>query len=376
LHTWLRESHHGLFDFNASADSLQSSSFAIAESMTCYEVPGSIIIQALPSCAATPPHSNALSKCQVGDGGRKFSVDAATPSSNSCKPWLVVRDLPQSTHILEEGDVVMLGRAELHVKQLVVSASDERPLHLVRDTCCPVDMSEHRESEQCRICLMDGCEEDDPLVKPCKCKGSIERVHLSCLRRWVTCRMNLPEGEADSYVFTAPCCEMCMEEFPGFVETCGKKELLTELPRVEPPYIVLESLGKASKTGQKTKVLHHVVSLADNKLLKLGRGHDCGVRIEEVSMSRWHASIRYCDGRFVVEDNSSKFGTMVSLNKPRSLESGSMISVKVGRTVLSLSMPPVERAGASVEGSLASCMELQQSLAVHDVETDGSTSCL
>jgi len=303
---------------------------------------------------------------------RAFLVDAATPSSISCKPWLVVRDLPESTHILSEGDVVMLGRAVLHVRKLVVSAGETRPLQLVGDGCCSVDVSEQRDSDQCRICLMDGCGENDPLVKPCKCKGSIERVHLSCLRRWVKTRMNLPEGEIDSYMFRAPCCEMCMEEFPGFVETNGKKELLTELPRVQPPYIVLESHGKASKTPQKTKAWHHVVSLADNKQLKLGRGRECGIQLEEASMSRWHASIAYRDGKFMVEDNNSKFGTLVSLNKPCSLESGSMISVKVGRTVLSLSLPSIEPANVSVEGSMSSCMAQLQSLAMHDVETDDS----
>jgi len=365
--TWLHDSHN-LFDFEAGADSLQSNSFAIGESVTC--VRQGTTIEALPIRAGTPARSKALIKCHALDGGRTFSVDVATPSSVSCKPWLVVRDLPESAHTLAEGDVVMLGRAMLRVRQLVVAASD-KPLQLVGDSCCTVGMSEHRESNQCRICLMDGCGEDDPLVKPCKCKGSIERVHLSCLRRWVASRMNLPEGNVDSYTFGAPCCEMCTEEFPGFVEVNGTKELLIEPPQVQPPYIVLESFGKASKTQHKTRSLHHVVSLADNKLLKLGRGHECGIRIEEVSMSRWHASIRYCDGKFMVEDNKSKFGTLVSLDKPCSLESGSMISVKVGRTVLALSLPSIEMASAS-EGSLSSCMAQHQSSAVHDVEMDDS----
>lgn len=171
-------------------------------------------------------------------------------------------------------------------------------------------------------------------------------------------------------MFRAPHCEMCTEEFPGYVARNGSKELLTELPWVQPPYIVLESPGKASEKPQKTKSCYHVVSLADNKQLKLGRGHECGIKLEEVSMSRWHASIAYRDGKFMVTDNRSKFGTLVSLKKPCSLESGSTISVKVGRTVLNLSLPSCEPVNKSVEGSKSSFMAQHQSLAVHDVETD------
>ena len=53
----------------------------------------------------------------------------------------------------------------------------------------------------------------------------------------------------------------------------------------------------------------HVVSLADNKMLKLGRGHEADIRIADVSISRWHATIRFSNGSFLLEDNHSKFGT-------------------------------------------------------------------
>ena len=35
----------------------------------------------------------------------------------------------------------------------------------------------------CRICF-SAAEEDDPLVSPCACKGSLEFVHASCLDKW------------------------------------------------------------------------------------------------------------------------------------------------------------------------------------------------
>lgn len=58
------------------------------------------------------------------------------------------------------------------------------------------------------------------------------------------------------------------------------------------------------------------------QVLKLGRGHDSDVRIADVSISRCHAMIRFNQGNFVLEDNDSKFGTLVALKKPRLLECG------------------------------------------------------
>ena len=46
-----------------------------------------------------------------------------------------------------------------------------------------------------------------------------------------------------------------------------------------------------------------------------GRGHESDVRIPDVSISRYHATIRFVDGSFQLEDHNSKFGTLVSLRK-------------------------------------------------------------
>lgn len=43
----------------------------------------------------------------------------------------------------------------------------------------------------------------------------------------------------------------------------------------------------------------------------MGRGHDAEIRITDISVSRFHASIKYNKGDFYIEDNNSKFGTLV-----------------------------------------------------------------
>jgi pSer/pThr/pTyr-binding forkhead associated (FHA) protein len=48
----------------------------------------------------------------------------------------------------------------------------------------------------------------------------------------------------------------------------------------------------------------------------LGRGHECDVRISDISVSRKHAFIKFKDGNFVITDNNSKFGTLIKMKTP------------------------------------------------------------
>jgi len=82
----------------------------------------------------------------------------------------------------------------------------------------------------------------------------------------------------------------------------------------------------------------HVISLADNKLLKIGRGRECDLRIADVSLSRCHATIRLQGDQFVLEDHNSKFGTLIAMKLPRLLEPNNPISIQQGRTVLTLTL--------------------------------------
>jgi hypothetical protein len=77
------------------------------------------------------------------------------------------------------------------------------------------------------------------------------------------------------------------------------------------------------------------VSLADGKIFQLGRGRNSDACIEDVSISRLHATIRYEEGRFLLQDNGSKFGTLLAMKKPAALKLDSALTIQVGRTILS-----------------------------------------
>ncbi len=45
----------------------------------------------------------------------------------------------------------------------------------------------------------------------------------------------------------------------------------------------------------------------------MGRGHESEVRVNDISVSRCHAILKYKSDGIYIEDNRSKFGTLVLL---------------------------------------------------------------
>ena len=56
-----------------------------------------------------------------------------------------------------------------------------------------------------------------------------------------------------------------------------------------------------------------MIPMVSEEPIKMGRGHQCDIRISDISVSRLHAYIKYENGQFLLTDNNSKFGTLVLL---------------------------------------------------------------
>ena len=73
--------------------------------------------------------------------------------------------------------------------------------------------------------------------------------------------------------------------------------------------------------------------------IKVGRSHDSQVRITDISVSRCHALIkRSSKGDFIVEDNNSKFGTLVLVRKPLMLQKIQTNYLQLGMTLIELTL--------------------------------------
>ena len=78
----------------------------------------------------------------------------------------------------------------------------------------------------------------------------------------------------------------------------------------------------------------HVIELNDD-IIKIGRGHESDVRINDISVSRVHALLKYDNvtGRLLIRNLKSKFGTLVLLKKPLIIKD-KKIDLQVGRTFI------------------------------------------
>jgi len=56
------------------------------------------------------------------------------------------------------------------------------------------------------------------------------------------------------------------------------------------------------------------------------------VRINDISISRVHAIVKFQDGAFYLEDNDSKFGTIMLLKDKYRLSKDNLTKIQVGRT--------------------------------------------
>jgi len=75
---------------------------------------------------------------------------------------------------------------------------------------------------------------------------------------------------------------------------------------------LLESMPLDKNTSRN---IHMLTATPSKQDFKLGRGHESEVRINDISVSRCHAIIKCRKDGFYIEDNLSKFGTIVLLKE-------------------------------------------------------------
>ena len=91
-----------------------------------------------------------------------------------------------------------------------------------------------KKASVCRICYIEEEDEDNPLVQPCICSGSMKFIHLSCLKHWISTRscVKIDTTEKCSvYIIKAVECELCKTKFPDIIKHEGKLYALLDFSK-------------------------------------------------------------------------------------------------------------------------------------------------
>ena len=190
-----------------------------------------------------------------------------------------------------------------------------------------------KKNKVCRICYMEE-KSENPLVQPCTCSGSMKFIHLSCLKQWISTRscIKIDNSKDCSIFLIKPVdCELCKTKFPDFIKYEGILYPLLDFKNEFENYLTLESM---TLDKQNNKFIY-VINLEKNRKIKVGRGHESMVILSDISVSRVHSIITIDNKNIYLEDNNSKFGTLI-LVQCHSLQliENLPLYIQIGRTFL------------------------------------------
>eukprot|EP00826_Nyctotherus_ovalis_P051288 TRINITY_DN6402_c0_g1_i12.p2 TRINITY_DN6402_c0_g1~~TRINITY_DN6402_c0_g1_i12.p2 ORF type:complete len:196 (+),score=42.53 TRINITY_DN6402_c0_g1_i12:782-1369(+) len=175
----------------------------------------------------------------------------------------------------------------------------------------------------------------------------MKSVHYRCLKPWLETKITKKKlGNVMSYYVASLECEICKASYPGnFGKTLDtvtiaetKYDLLDIEKPAQGPYLELETVA-----GDKafSKVVHIARVTPEKAQLKLGRGREADVKLGDISVSRLHALITLTPKGFVLQDNGSKFGTLLLMpSEPQKIPVDSGLCLQIGKTTLKFSFKP------------------------------------
>lgn len=242
--------------------------------------------------------------------------------------WHIIKfDIGTNGYELKENDVLKLGRVIIKVKKIGEGEMISKKISSNNLSCSDISDKENA----CKICCCEDSDAENPLISPCKCIGSMKYIHLQCLKKWlknkISCRSS---GPVTSYFWSDFMCELCKTPLPSIFKYKEQDLDLVSITYPNRPFMILEDIRPDDHEFQ----ILHLIDLASGETANVGRGHDCDIRLSDISVSRNHAKLRFSKGKYFIQDTKSKFGTLLNIKNSVELALNQSLNVQINRTIV------------------------------------------
>ena len=220
-------------------------------------------------------------------------------------------------------------------------------------------MNKNKKIKICRICYLEEFDKiNNPLIKPCKCSGSMKYIHYECILHWLKTKIMDKSSRFFSNDYLSVFglelieCELCKTRLPDYIRHNNE---IYSLLNLEKNYDIEKILNKKEKKCKKQKEYIHNYIIFDsvtpqktddskfrfltkfdkNNILRIGRGLENQLILNDISVSRNHCKLIIDDnGDVILEDNSSRFGSLVLIQDEIEILKGHKLHVQVGTNYL------------------------------------------
>ena len=302
----------------------------------------------------------------------KFDIDKEYNITTPNSTWFLLRkefmDDRTNEYNIKEGDILKIGRILVHIKTIKFSKNNSRNKTKTKtesnkandnksiNTNFSQNLKEiqtlpnsHKIKEDkelnptklCRICYGEEETEENPLVQPCTCSGSMKYIHLSCLKTWINTSVNIKLESTEYcnvYTYKPAECELCKTTFPDFIRHKGKLYDIPDFYSDFNSFLIFECLI----TDKTLNKYIYVVNLdIPNNKINLGRGHSSNVLLNDISVSRLHCFLNIDKNakKIFISDNNSKFGTLILVKTDNIILSYELpLFIQIGRTYLKMTL--------------------------------------
>lgn len=193
--------------------------------------------------------------------------------------------------------------------------------------------TEPNETHYCRICYQKEINNNDPLICPCKCYGSMKFVHLSCLKNNINLKIHKKHDKYyDMYLFQNYNCEICLATFPKYLIIKNKKVNLLDIELSNYKNYALCDLIQYDENNDYIFHIGYLVLRLENEVpIKIGRKKENNVIFNDLSISGNHCELIYKNNILYLKDLGSKYGTMKYIQNEYELQIGDFLQLISGK---------------------------------------------